>query len=108
MSMMQQGLMCRLGTAFEGKYSNSISQAYVYPSSNFLDDLAFGAAWMYRKTGEAHFLDVSAPTLLPLPNKSTWPALCKDWQVLCACRVYDEHLMVDWIGPRLDALLGIA
>ncbi|KAK9844541.1 hypothetical protein WJX74_003790 [Apatococcus lobatus] len=46
-----------LGTAFEGKYSNSISQAYVYPSSNFLDDLAFGAAWLFRKTGEEHFLD---------------------------------------------------
>ena len=52
-------LMGRLGTAFEGKYSNSISEAYVYPSSNYLDDLSFGATWMYRKTGEQHFLDVS-------------------------------------------------
>ena len=48
----------RIGTTFQGKYSNSIKAAYPYPSSNFLDDLTWAAAWMYRKTGEQQFLDV--------------------------------------------------
>ena len=38
----------------------------MYPSSNFLDDLAFGAAWLYRKTGEEHFLDVCFYPVLPI------------------------------------------
>ena len=32
----------------------------MYPSSNYEDDLAWGASWLYRKTGEKHFLDVRA------------------------------------------------
>lgn len=47
---------CRVGTTFQGKYSDSIKAAYVYPSSNFLDDLTWAAAWLYRKTGEQQFL----------------------------------------------------
>ena len=31
----------------------------MYPSSNFLDDIAWGAAWMYQRTGEQQFLTVS-------------------------------------------------
>ncbi len=50
--------VCRIGTTFQGKYSDSIKAAYPYPSSNFLDDLTWGAAWMYRKTGEQQFLNV--------------------------------------------------
>ncbi|CAL8464164.1 g3699 [Coccomyxa elongata] len=45
-----------VGTTFQGKYSDSIKAAYVYPSSNFLDDLTWAAAWLYRKTGEQQFL----------------------------------------------------
>ncbi len=48
---------CRVGTTFQGKYSDSIKGAYVYPSSNFLDDLTWAAAWLYRKTGEKQFLE---------------------------------------------------
>lgn len=47
-----------MGTTFQGKYSDSIKGAYVYPSSNFLDDLTWAAAWLYRKTGEQQFLQV--------------------------------------------------
>lgn len=47
-----------MGTTFQGKYSDSIKAAYVYPSSNFLDDLTWAAAWLYRKTGEQQFLTV--------------------------------------------------
>ncbi len=50
---------CRFATAYEGKYSDSISEAYVYPSSNYLDDIAWAAAWMYQRTGEQQFLTVS-------------------------------------------------
>ena len=51
--------LCRFATAYEGKYSDAISQAYVYPSSNYLDDLAWAAAWLYQRTGEQQFLTVS-------------------------------------------------
>ena len=54
----------RIGTTFQGKYSDSIKAAYPYPSSNFLDDLTWGAAWMYRKTGEQQFLDVRSSDAL--------------------------------------------
>ena len=65
--VLRQGLVhCRVGTTFQGKYSDSIKAAYVYPSSNFLDDLSWGAAWLYRKTGEQQFLSVTVqPYFLP-------------------------------------------
>ena len=50
---------CRFATAYEGKYSDSINQAYVYPSSNYLDDIAWAAVWLYERTGEQQFLTVS-------------------------------------------------
>ena len=50
----------RIGSQFLGKYSDSVQAAFVYPSSNYEDDLAWGASWLYRKTGEKHFLDVRA------------------------------------------------
>ena len=58
--------MCRFATAYEGKYSDSINQAFVYPSSNFLDDIAWGAAWLYQRTGEQQFLTVSPLNTLKL------------------------------------------
>ena len=51
-------LVCRFATAYQGKYSDSINQAFVYPSSNFLDDIAWGAIWLYQRTGEQQFLTV--------------------------------------------------
>ena len=50
----------RIGSQFLGKYSDSVQAAFVYPSSNYEDDLAWGASWLFRKTGEQHFLDVRA------------------------------------------------
>jgi len=50
----------RIGSQFLGKYSDSVPAAFVYPSSNFEDDLAWGATWLFRKTGEQHFLAVRA------------------------------------------------
>lgn len=52
----------------------------MYPSSNFLDDLAFGAAWMYRKTGEEHFLDVSFHPVAHLNDASLASAFI-DWDL---------------------------
>ena len=51
---------CSFATAYEGKYSDSIQQAFVYPSTNYLDDLAWGATWLYQLTNEAQFLTVSS------------------------------------------------
>ena len=59
---------CRIGTTFQGKYSDSIKAAYVYPSSNFLDDLTWAACWLFRKTGEQHFLDVRTCPCNPTPE----------------------------------------
>ena len=39
------------------KYSDSIKQAYVYPSSSTYDDLAWAACWLFIRTGEQQFLD---------------------------------------------------
>ena len=36
--------LCRFATAYEGKYSDSIAEAYVFPSSNYLNDIAWAAA----------------------------------------------------------------
>ncbi|KAL4451254.1 hypothetical protein ABPG77_009326 [Micractinium sp. CCAP 211/92] len=44
-------------STYEGKYSASQpGPTYVYPSTQFEDDLAFAAAWLYRATGEEQFL----------------------------------------------------
>ena len=51
---------CRFATTYEGKYSDSIQQAYVYPSTNYLDDLAWGATWLYQLTNESQFLTVGS------------------------------------------------
>lgn len=42
--------------SYTGKYSDGIQKAYVYPSSGYIDELAFAAAWLYRVTGEQQFL----------------------------------------------------
>ena len=47
---------CSFGTTYLGKYSAyGIDQ--LYPSSNFYDDLSYAAAWLYRATGQANFLN---------------------------------------------------
>lgn len=45
---------------YEGKYSDAFPAAtYVYASASYLDDLALAAAWLYRATREAPFLDAA-------------------------------------------------
>nr|AMH40391.1 glycoside hydrolase family 9 [Sipyloidea sipylus] len=44
---------------YRGKYSDAITDANTfYPSSNYPDELAWGAAWMYRATGEKKYMSV--------------------------------------------------
>nr|AMH40361.1 glycoside hydrolase family 9 [Aretaon asperrimus] len=44
---------------YRGKYSDSIPDANnFYPSSNYPDELAWGAAWLYRATGEKKYMTV--------------------------------------------------
>lgn len=50
---------CRLGTANEGKYSDSIADAFPYPSTSYLDDLAWGSVWLYKATMDDQYLSVS-------------------------------------------------
>ena len=57
-----------MGVAFQGKYSNSIpNAALAYPSTCYFDDLAWGAAWLYQRTGELQFLSVSLLNLYLVP-----------------------------------------
>jgi hypothetical protein len=41
---------------YRGKYSDSIPQASFYPSSGYFDELAWGAAWLYKATGNSTYL----------------------------------------------------
>nr|AMH40362.1 glycoside hydrolase family 9 [Extatosoma tiaratum] len=44
---------------YRGKYSDVIADANTfYPSSNYPDELAWGAAWMYRATREQKYMNV--------------------------------------------------
>ncbi|KAF6252704.1 endo-beta-1,4-glucanase [Scenedesmus sp. NREL 46B-D3] len=45
------------GARHQGKYSDSIADAAsFYPSSNFRDDLAWGAVWLFKATGSPAYL----------------------------------------------------
>ena len=45
--------------AYRGRYSDSITQAQEYYNSwsGYTDELAWGAAWLYKATGEQQYLD---------------------------------------------------
>ena len=45
-----------LAKAYPGKYSDTVSQAFVYPSSSIYDDMQYGAMFLYRATMEEQFL----------------------------------------------------
>ena len=83
----------RIGSQFLGKYSDSVQAAFVYPSSNYEDDLAWGASWLFRKTGEKHFLDVRSPAA----SKIQHAMLCYLRQTLCclltSCRPGRQHIL---------------
>ena len=53
------------------KYSDSIPQAYVYPSSSTYDDLAWAACWLYIRTGQATFLQEAVEHYQKLPGIAT-------------------------------------
>merc|ERR1712039_770940 len=46
---------------YKGKYSDSISDASIYYNSwsGYNDELAWGAAWLYKATGEQSYLDTA-------------------------------------------------
>ena len=48
-----------MGTATEGRYSDSVPEAYVYTSSKYLDKLAWSATWLFRATGDLKYLDAA-------------------------------------------------
>lgn len=53
------------------KYSDSIPQAYVYPSSSTNDDLAWAACWLYIRTGQPTFLQDAVTYYTNLPGIAT-------------------------------------
>ena len=51
---------CSAGSMHLGFYTTSVPDAiFGYPSSGYLDDLAWGAAWLYKATGNATYLTQS-------------------------------------------------
>ena len=46
----------RFASNYEGKYS-AYGIEQTYPSTTYLDDLAFAAAWMYKATGSYEYLE---------------------------------------------------
>lgn len=45
----------------QGRYSDVVTDAAaLYPSSGYLDDLAWGAAWLAAATGQAAYLQDAA------------------------------------------------
>lgn len=49
-------LACSFATKYQGKYSDSVSDAAsFYRSSNYMDDIAFNALWLYQATGNAAY-----------------------------------------------------
>ena len=51
-------MLSRMGTTNEGKYSDSIADAFPYPSTSYLDDLAWGSVWLYKATMDEMYLTV--------------------------------------------------
>lgn len=58
-----------------------MEEAYVYKSHNYMDDLAWGASWLFRKTGEDHFLQVRILPMRTLPFE-----LVPVWSLVVAMR----------------------
>ena len=49
--------MCSAGVANPGIYTASVPDAiFGYPSSGYLDDLAWGAVWLHSRTGNSAYL----------------------------------------------------
>lgn len=49
--------VCRAGKASPGIYSLSLTDALLaYPSSGYLDDMAWGAVWLYKATNNDSYL----------------------------------------------------
>jgi hypothetical protein len=46
----------RFASSYHGKYSVAVPDAAAfYPSSNWMDDVAFNALWLYMRTGDAKY-----------------------------------------------------
>ncbi|GMH34490.1 hypothetical protein BSKO_02324 [Bryopsis sp. KO-2023] len=72
------------GNGFRGKYSDIIPDAKkFYPSTNFEDDLAWGAIWLYEATREKRYLDEAKghidDLLRPIESENRNPSSTFDW-----------------------------
>jgi hypothetical protein len=68
------------GVKYQGKYSSSIPDAAAfYPSSNFLDDLAWAAVWLHKATGEASYLAKAKELMTQYESNDSKPWTNVDW-----------------------------
>ena len=82
----------RMGKSNPGRYSdNFASGASTYPSTSMYDDLAWGAAWLFRATNDTTYLTVyptwclSALYLLPPPRVSRSAQKCAHLPLTVLC-----------------------
>ena len=61
------------GYTYQGKNPLNI----LYPSGGYVDDLAWGAIWLYIKTGEQHYLDKSI-SIMPVNTIGGYHTHCWD------------------------------
>ena len=62
--------VCSEGTASLGIYSATINTV-LYNSTSYFDDLAWGALWLHRLTGQATYLDQVPEPLFGSPRFSS-------------------------------------
>ncbi|XP_041378951.1 endoglucanase A-like [Gigantopelta aegis] len=71
-----------------GIYSVSVPQAHTaYGSSGYKDELSLAAVWLYKATGEQHYLDAA------VDSKPTWVPWALDWDdksAAAALLIYQE------------------
>ena len=61
-----------MGAEYLGRYSDNFSTAAsTYASTSFYDDLAWGAAWLFRATNDTKYLTVRHLS----PQNSPYPTL---------------------------------
>lgn len=75
------------GTVSEGLYSKVYPQAArAYPSTDWADDMAWGAAWLFRATGDANYLN-AAHNYWTRGDQNPYPCWDSKWAPVAAMLV---------------------
>ncbi len=88
----------RFADTHRGKYSDSIPTASpYYTSSGYLDELAWGALWLYRATGRSEWLDEARAAYDQVPGAYDWTLSWDD-------KSYGCHLLKAIVDRDADSL----